>query len=96
MEEILKQILQELKRLTEGQVRLEGRLTSVESELKEVKELAKATFGQVGMLTEFRVETNERLDRIEGALSDKVRIIDRLTARSILHEADLIELRRAK
>lgn len=90
MEETLQLILQELKGLKEGQQRLESRMDRLESrmdrleakvdkldvELQEVKRLARGTFEQVGMLTEFRTETIATLARHE-------RMINKLAAKSL-------------
>lgn len=84
--------------LKEGQVRLENRMGSVEakvekidkidSDLQELKGIAQGTFEQVGLLTEFRTETNKTLTK-HG------KILDRLAARSLEQEADIINLKLA-
>ena len=55
MEELLKQILQKLNNLEEGQVRIEAKLNSV--------------VDQTAFLTEFRTETNLKLDEIVSTLT---------------------------
>ena len=83
VEETLQLILQELKGLKEGQQRLESRMDRLEAkvdkldvDLQEVKRLARGTFEQVGMLTEFRTETIATLARHE-------RMINKLAAKSL-------------
>lgn len=82
MEETMKLILQELKGLKEGQQRLEARMDNLETKvdkldvnLQEVRRLARGTFEQAGMLTEFRTETIATLSRHET-------MIGKLAARS--------------
>lgn len=79
----MKLILLQLKELTEGQQRLgstvgrlETKVDKLEVDLQEVKRLAKGTFEQVGLLTEFRTETTATLARHEKA-------IGKLMARSL-------------
>lgn len=76
MEEILKQILSEVKDLKEGQLRLEGRFDKLEGKFEEMSESHKklvekvdimdhkldAVYNQTANLTEFRTETIMKLD----------------------------------
>jgi len=73
MEEILKQILGELKNLKEGQERIEKKLDAVNN--------------QTANLTEFRTETNMKLDKI-------VEDIDFLKHKEFLNEQDIFSIKK--
>lgn len=103
MDEILKQVVAELQLLRQDMslviqdvATIKNGMNEVGTDLRGVKELAQATFDQVGLLTEFRTETGTRLRRIEQILSEQSCIVDRLAARSLAQESDIIAIKRAK
>lgn len=111
MDEMLRQILQELKKLSDGQTRLQQDVSELkqdvtalkmgqarlESDTQGIMALGQAAFDQVGMLTEFRTEINDKLDKLAiDTISRHERILERLSVRSIEQEAEIIDLRRAK
>lgn len=71
-------------------------LTGVKTELQKVKGIAEATFEQVGVLSEFRAETNEQLNRLREEFNEQAKVVERLTFRSIAQEADIAALKRER
>ena len=61
-EEFQRIVIESLKELREGQKALESRQSALEEGQKDIYRLAKATQEQTAELTEFRTETNEKLD----------------------------------
>ena len=63
-EEFQKIVLEELRSLKAGQINLEARQSNLEEGQREIKKELKAITEQTAILTEFREETNAKLDTI--------------------------------
>ena len=50
--------------------KMDTRLEKMDSKLDRIEKRVNATFEQTAVLSEFRTETNERLDSIENAIKD--------------------------
>ncbi|MDD4666005.1 MAG: hypothetical protein PHC81_05665 [Clostridia bacterium] len=89
--------------LEEGFIKLEQRQANLEDRQARLEEnqgqLAKkldVIFVQTAMLTEFRTEVNEKLDSLQCTQDRQEKILERLSLRSIEHEADIAHIRMAR
>ncbi|WHH59693.1 hypothetical protein [Petroclostridium sp. X23] len=64
MEKMLKEILSELREVKAKVTKLEGGQEEIKGDVKDLKQMTKAIFNQTADLTEFRTETNEKLDTV--------------------------------
>lgn len=96
MDEILKQILSELKELIAGQQETNTRLTNIETDITELKADVSGLKTDVKELkTDNKIikqavlETNETVKRIEGRQEHQQRIIEQLAYKSVEHDAEI-------
>lgn len=99
MEEVLSQILTELKqvngRLGSVENRLdsmENRLDSMENRLDSMEQRLSSIETEQQQIKQAVFETNEHVKRLETIQDGQQRIIDLLSVRSIQHEAELKRL----
>lgn len=87
MEELLKQILGELKDIKSSQVETSNRLTKIEDKLE-------AVYNQTAVLTEFRTETNKILDKMDDKIDNLQVDVNNLSVKTISNDNKIIEISR--
>ena len=60
----------EVNPINQSLEKMDTRLEKMDSKLDRIEKRVNATFQQTAVLSEFRTETNERLDGIENAIKD--------------------------
>lgn len=92
MEEVLSQILTELKQVNGRLGSVENRLDSVENRLDSMEQRLSSIATEQQQIKQAVFETNEHVKRLETIQDGQQRIIDLLSVRSIQHEAELKRL----